>query len=79
MEHYTKAGIKLAEIIRKAMIDHVITTSEYEEIILLAHADAEIDPMEQNLLRAFHSMIAENAVRRVRAKRQRKNKHEKDS
>jgi hypothetical protein len=65
MEHYTKSGMKLAEVIRKAIADHVITTSEYEEIIHLAHADGNVDPIEQRLLQELQSMIANNTVRRV--------------
>jgi hypothetical protein len=65
MEHYTKSGMKLAEVIRKAIADHEISSSEYEEIIHLAHADGQIDPLEQNLLKELQSMIADRTVKRV--------------
>jgi hypothetical protein len=50
MAHFTKSGIALADAIRKAMDDHKITTSEYEEIINLVHADEKVDPHEQRLM-----------------------------
>jgi len=65
MEHYTKSGMKLADVIRKAIADHEVTTSEYEEIIHLAHADGKVDPLEQRLLQELQSMIADKSVKRI--------------
>jgi hypothetical protein len=65
MEHCTKSGMMLADVIRKAIADHEITTSEYEEVIHLAHADGKVDSCEQGLLKELQSMIANNTVRRI--------------
>lgn len=61
----TKSGKKLEEVIRKAIDDHVITTSEYEEIIHLAHEDGALDFHEKALLKEFHNLIAEQVITRV--------------
>ncbi len=61
----TKSGKKLEEIIQKAMEDHVIKNSEYEEIIEAAHKDGAIDPHERVLLQELNGMISEKTVRRI--------------
>ena len=54
----SKSGKKLEEIIKKAIEDHVITTSEYEEIIAMANEDGVIDAHERVLLQQLNDMIA---------------------
>ncbi len=61
----TKSGKNLKEIIQKAMEDHVIRNSEYEEIIEAAHADGAIDPHERILLQELNELISEKTVRRI--------------
>jgi hypothetical protein len=61
----TKSGIELANVIKKAINDHLITKAEYEEIIHLAHQDGIIDDHEQILLKEFNAMIADGTIRRV--------------
>ncbi|MBN1615445.1 MAG: hypothetical protein JW950_13345 [Deltaproteobacteria bacterium] len=61
----TKSGQKLEDIIKKAIEDHIIKNSEYEEIIEIAHADGMIDAHERVLLREFNDLIAEKIVKRV--------------
>jgi hypothetical protein len=61
----TTNGKKLEDIIRKAIDDHVIKNSEYEEIIELAHADGVIDAHEKVLLQELNDLIADRTVRRV--------------
>lgn len=61
----TKSGKTLEEVIRKAMEDHVIRNSEYEEIIEAAHADSAIDHHERILLQELNEMISEKSVRRI--------------
>lgn len=61
----SNSAVKLAEMINKAIEDHVITTAEYEEILHLAHEDGVIDPEERALLSQLQEMIADKTVRRV--------------
>jgi hypothetical protein len=61
----TKSGRTLEEVIRKAINDHVITPAEYEEIIHLAHEDGVLDSHEKALLKEFHSLIADQVIKRV--------------
>ncbi len=61
----TKSGRKLEDIIKKAIDDHVIKNSEYEEIIELAHADGRIDQHEKILLQELNDLIADKSVKRV--------------
>lgn len=61
----TKSGQRLDEVIRKAIDDHQITSSEYEEIINLAQDDGRIDAHEKVLLAELHEMIRNKSVKRV--------------
>ncbi|HNR52389.1 MAG: hypothetical protein GXY28_02145 [Bacteriovoracaceae bacterium] len=61
----SKSGKKLEEIIKKAIEDQVITTSEYDEIIAMANEDGVIDAHERVLLQQLNDMIADRTVKRV--------------
>ncbi len=61
----TKSGKTLEQVIKKAIEDHQITNTEYEEIIHLAHDDGHIDKHEKILLKELKSMIADKSVKRV--------------
>jgi hypothetical protein len=61
----TKSGKQLEEIIKKAIDDHVIKNSEYEEIIELIHADGVIDRHEKVLMKELNDLIADKTVKRV--------------
>jgi hypothetical protein len=61
----TKSGKKLEEIIKKAIDDHVITNSEYEEIVELIHADGVIDAHERVLMQELNDLIADKSVKRI--------------
>ena len=65
MDRFTKSGKKLADVIKKAIHDHVITNDEFDEIMHAAHADGHIDPMEERVLKELHAMIADGTVKRV--------------
>jgi len=58
-------GEKLAQMIKKAISDCEVTTSEYNEILALADEDGIIDSQEQNLLNQLQSLIANGTVKRV--------------
>ncbi len=61
----TKSGRKLEEVIKKAIDDHVIKNSEYEEIIELIHEDGVVDAHERVLMQELNDLIADRTVKRV--------------
>lgn len=61
----SRSAQQLSEVMNKALQDHVLTTSDYEEIMRIAHEDGIIDPEERALLSQFQEMIADKTVRRV--------------
>ncbi len=61
----TASGSRLAERIKKAIEDHVITRSEYEEILALTDEDGRVDYHERILLRELKNLIADRVVQRV--------------
>jgi len=58
----TKSGGKLADVIKKAIEDSVITMAEYEEIFSVASEDGAIDTHEQALLRELNTLIQDKIV-----------------
>jgi hypothetical protein len=54
----TKSGLELKEVIEKAMKDHVITNSEYEEIMKVSNKDGMVDDHEQRLLSQLQKLFA---------------------
>ncbi len=61
----TKSGRKLEEVIKKAIDDHIIKNSEYEEIIELIHEDGVVDAHERVLMQELNDLIADRTVKRV--------------
>lgn len=57
---------KLAEMIKKAIADCELSTSEYNEIMKIANEDQHIDSQEQNLLNQLQSLLANGTVKRVK-------------
>jgi DNA-binding ferritin-like protein (Dps family) len=62
----TKSGLELKEVIEKAMKDHVITNSEYEEIMKVANKDGMVDDHEQRLLSQLQELLENGTVDRVK-------------
>jgi hypothetical protein len=60
-----ETGKKLADVIKKAISDCEITSSEYDDILAAANADSKIDAMEQKLLEQFQGMIANGTIKRI--------------
>lgn len=58
----TKSGQKLADVIKKAIEDSVITMAEYEEIMSVASKDGVVDAHERALLRELNDMIANRTI-----------------
>lgn len=61
----TKSGRKLEEVIKKAIDDHIIKNSEYEEIIEMIHEDGVVDAHERVLMQELNDLIADRTVKRV--------------
>ena len=58
----TKKGQKLADVIKEAIEDTVITIAEYEEITSVASEDGVLDNHEKALLRELNDMIANKTI-----------------
>jgi hypothetical protein len=57
--------MKLSEMIKKAIDDLELTTTEYEEILRVAGEDSHIDAHEKQLLSQLQEMIANGTIKRV--------------
>jgi hypothetical protein len=60
-----ETGGKLAEMVKKAIADGKLTSSEHEQIIGIAEADQTIDPQERRLLAQLQELLANKTVVRV--------------
>ena len=56
---------KLAEKLRQAIEDSIITTAEYEDIINTASEIDVLSSHDRAILRQFNCMIADGTLRRV--------------
>lgn len=66
MVNLSEDAKRLKELILKAIEDHELTQSEYDEIIHLASEDGIIDIHERALLRQLHEMIADKTIKLVK-------------
>ena len=53
-------------MIEKAIEDHVITNSEYEEIMKVANKDGIVDDHEQRLLSQLQGLLENGTLKRVK-------------
>ncbi|HQP50320.1 MAG TPA: hypothetical protein PKX12_16460 [Spirochaetota bacterium] len=60
-----ETGKKLADMIKHAIDDSKITTTEYERILMVANEDGHIDAQEQRLLANLQEMISNGTVKRI--------------
>ncbi len=58
----TEKGQKLADVIKKAIEDSVITIAEYEEINSVASEDGILDNHEKALLKQLNALIANKTI-----------------
>ncbi len=65
MHKPSESANKLLEMIKKAIADGVVTTSEYEQILGVAHEDGVLDPQEKKLLNQFQEMLSNKTIKRV--------------
>jgi hypothetical protein len=61
----TKSGLELRVVIEKAIKNHVITNSEYEEIMKVASNDEIADDHEQRLLSQLQGMLENGTLKRI--------------
>ncbi len=61
----TEEGKKLADLIKKAIANHELTTSEYNAILNMANEDRIIDAHEKVLLAELQEMVSNGTVKRV--------------
>jgi len=59
----TKSGQELADVIKKAIEDSVITFAEFEEITSVASKDGILDNHEKALLKQLNALIANKTVK----------------
>ena len=62
----TKSGLELKDVIEKAIKDQVITSGEYEEIMMVANKDGMIDDHEQRLLSQLQELLQNGTLERVK-------------
>ena len=62
----TKSGLELRIVLEKAIKDHVITNSQYEEIMRVANKDGIIDDHEQRLLSQLQGLLENGTLKRVK-------------
>ncbi|MGD8702583.1 MAG: hypothetical protein PVG51_10695 [Desulfosarcina sp.] len=60
------SAVRLADMIKKAIADCELSTSEYDEIMKIANEDQHIDNQEQRLLNQLQSLLANGTVKRVK-------------
>ncbi len=61
----SESGRKLAEMIKKAIDDGQLTTSEYEAILAVANEDMHIDAQEKKLLNQLQEMLTNKVIKKV--------------
>ena len=62
----SESAARLSDMIKKAIADCEITTSEYNAIMKIANEDKHIDSQEQTLLSQLQSLLANGTVKRVK-------------
>ncbi len=66
MRKPSKSANRLAEMIKKAIDDGKVTTTEYDKIMAIADEDSHLDQQEKRLLGELQHMISNGTVKRVK-------------
>ncbi len=66
MQKPSKSAERLLDLIKKAMSDGQLTTTEYDRIIMLADEDGVIDAQEKKLLSELQEMLSNGTIERVK-------------
>ncbi|HOP62023.1 MAG TPA: hypothetical protein PK358_06035 [Spirochaetota bacterium] len=59
------SGKRIADMIKKAMDDHQITTTEYERILMIADEDGILDAQEKRQLAELQNMLDNGTIKRI--------------
>ena len=62
----SESGARLVEMIKKAISDCEVSTTEYNQILQIANEDHHVDPQEEALLKQLQALIANGTVTRVK-------------
>jgi len=65
MKKPSESAHDLKALINHAIHDLEITTTEYNNIMQMAHDDGHLDNEEKSLLAQFHEMISNGTITRV--------------
>ncbi len=60
-----ESGKKISEMIKHAMDDGEITTTEFERILMIADEDGIIDSQEKRQLAELQNMLDNGTIKRV--------------
>ena len=60
-----ETGGRLAEMIKKAIRDCELTTTEHNQILAIADEDGVIDSQEKNLLKQLQDLIANGTIKKI--------------
>ncbi len=60
-----ETGAKLSDMIKKAIRDCEVTSSEYDQILATANEDGVIDSQEKTLLKQLQDLISNGSVKRI--------------
>ena len=66
MRKPSESANRLAEMIKKAIDDGKVTTTEYDKIMAIADEDSHLDRQEKRLLGELQHMISNGTVKRVK-------------
>jgi tellurite resistance protein len=61
----SESAVQLTDLIKKAIRDCEVTTTEYDQIQALAAADGVIDAEERGLLNQLQQLIENQTVKKV--------------
>ncbi len=65
MDKPSKSAEKLNEMIKKAIEDGQLTSTEYDQIMMIVDEDGVVDPQEKRLLSELQDMLSNGSVKRV--------------
>jgi len=61
----SKSAEKLNEMIKKAIDDGQITSTEYDRILMIADEDGVLDNQEKKLLQELQHLLSNGSIKRV--------------
>jgi len=65
MHKPSKSAEKLNVMLKKAIEDGQLTSTEYDQIMMIVDEDGIIDPQEKKLLAELQDMLSNGTIKRV--------------